>query len=51
MMKLYGKSFLFIVGMIMITVDEIEKAMEEAVKAVDQQSDKVKQRVTKKNTK
>ena len=51
MMKLCGKSFLFIVGMIMITVDEIEKAMEEAVEAVDQQSDKMKQRVTKKNTK
>jgi len=44
-MKLCKKSFLLFVGIITLAADEVEKAIIEAVEAVDQQSEKIKERV------
>ena len=50
-MKLCKKSFLFLVGIITLAADEVEKAVLEAVEAVDQQSVKIKERVSNNNAK
>ena len=49
-MKLCNKTFLFAVGILTLSMEEVNKAMQEAVEAVDKQSQKVKKSVSKKIT-
>ena len=44
-MNLCKKSLLFLVGIVTLTMDEVINAAEEASKAVDEQSEKVKQSI------
>jgi len=48
-MKLWRHAFLLAVGIIALSFEEIEKARKEAIEAVDKQTKKVKDRVSKKN--
>jgi hypothetical protein len=41
------KVFLFVVGVITITLDEINKYMAEAAQSIDEQTQKINERVTK----
>lgn len=42
-MKLCKKTFLIFVGMVSLSIDEINKAIDDAVKFVDKKSEKIKQ--------
>jgi len=44
-MKFWKQAFLLAVGLIAISLEEIEKARKEAIEAIDKQTKKVKDRV------